>query len=99
MAGFVLAAIGGGWPLSESTPDLFGCFIGERSPAGLAASIFGGSVENAPQRLFAFELRDKEYAAAGRNCQTRSIAAVRATQILPEMATVGMRCANYPLAC
>jgi len=37
---------------------------------------FGESAENAPQRLFAFELRGEEYAAAARSCQTRSITAV-----------------------
>ena len=42
----------------------------------VAASIFGESAENAPQRLFAFELRGEEYAAAARSCQTRSITAV-----------------------
>ena len=31
------------------------------------ASIFGESAENAPQRLFAFELWGEEYAAAARS--------------------------------
>ena len=37
---------------------------------------FQGTAENAPQRLFAFELRAKEYSAAARCCRTRSIMTV-----------------------
>jgi hypothetical protein len=43
---------------------------------GVAASFFGESAESALERLFAFELRGEEYAAAARRCQARSITAV-----------------------
>ena len=46
--------------------------MSEVRPRG--ASIFGESAENAPQRLFAFELWGEGYAA--RYCQTHRITAV-----------------------
>ena len=52
----------------------FGSVRSEVRPRGRL--IFGEPAENAPQRLFAFELWGEEYAAAARFCQTRSITAV-----------------------
>jgi hypothetical protein len=57
--------------------------IGQERSRARGASIFGESAENAPQRLFAFELWGEGYAAAARYCQTHRITAVlRASSII-----------------